>query len=112
MIAVIFELTPRAGANERCFELAVALKPTLDAIAISAERFERVTRPGRYVSLSLRRNEEAVREWRRQSSHRGAQREGRDAVFADYRLRVAAVLRDYGLHDRAQAPVDSRAALL
>ncbi len=114
MIAVIFELTPRAGANDRYFELAAALKPALEAIDgfLSVERFESVTRPGHYVSLSFWRDEDAVREWRRQASHRGAQQEGRDAVFADYRLRVAAVLRDYGLNDRAQAPDDSRAALL
>ena len=71
-----------------------------------------MTRPGHYVSLSFWRDEDAVREWRRQANHRAAQREGRDAVFADYRLRVATVIRDYGLHDRAQAPDDSRAALL
>ena len=114
MIAVIFELEPRAGAEARYFELAAALKPTLEAIDgfISVERFESVTRPGHFVSLSFWRDEDAVRAWRCQASHRSAQREGRDAVFADYRLRVATILRDYGLHERAQAPDDSRAALL
>ncbi|WP_300274503.1 hypothetical protein [Halomonas sp.] len=40
--------------------------------------------------------------------HRTAQAKGRQEVFADYRLRVAGVIRDYGLHDREQAPADSR----
>lgn len=35
---------------------------------------------------------------------------GRSGIFADYRLRVAGVVRDYGMHDRTQAPSDSRAA--
>ena len=114
MIAVIFELEPRAGAEKRYFELAAALRPALEAIDgfISVERFESVTRPGHYVSLSFWRDEDAVRAWRCQASHRGAQREGRDSVFADYRLRVATVVRDYGPDERAQAPADSRAALL
>jgi len=114
VIAVIFELEPRAGAEARYFELAAALKPALEAIDgfISVERFESVTRPGRFVSLSFWRDEDAVRAWRCQASHRDAQRAGRDGVFADYRLRVATVVRDYGLHQRAHAPDDSRAALL
>ncbi len=33
---------------------------------------------------------------------------GRGDIFADYRLRVAHVLRDYGLNERAEAPADSR----
>jgi heme-degrading monooxygenase HmoA len=114
VIAVIFELEPRPGAEARYFELAAALKPALEAVDgfISVERFESVTRPGHFVSLSFWRDEDAVRAWRCQATHRNAQREGRDAVFADYRLRVATVLRDYGPHERAQAPDDSRAALL
>jgi hypothetical protein len=35
---------------------------------------------------------------------------GRERVFAGYRLRIASVVRDYGMHDRAQAPRDSRVA--
>nr|HET7858376.1 antibiotic biosynthesis monooxygenase [Caldimonas sp.] len=114
MIAVIFELEPRPGAEARYFELAAALKPALEAVDgfISVERFESVTRPGHFVSLSFWRDEAAVRAWRCQATHRNAQREGRASVFADYRLRVATVLRDYGPHERAQAPDDSRAALL
>lgn len=114
MIAVIFELQPEANATARYFDLAAALRPQLEQADgfISVERFESVTRPGHYLSLSFWRDEEAVRRWRCHGQHRDAQRAGRAAVFAGYRLRVAAVVRDYGLHDRAQAPADSLAALL
>ena len=114
MIAVIFELEPRDGAASRYFELAAALRPALEQIDgfVSIERFESVTRPGRYLSLSIWRDEAAVRAWRCQAQHRSAQQEGRDSVFAAYRLRVATIIRDYGRDERDEAPADSRAALL
>ncbi len=113
MIAVIFELQPEAGAVQRYFDIAGALRPELERVDgfVSVERFESVTRPGHYVSLSFWRDEEAVRRWRCAGLHRDAQRTGRTGLFAGYRLRVAAVVRDYGLHDRAQVPDDSLAAL-
>jgi heme-degrading monooxygenase HmoA len=49
----------------------------------------------------------AVRQWREYADHRAAQRAGRETVFQDYRLRVATVVRDYGMTDRSQAPVDA-----
>ena len=114
MIAVIFELEPRPDATSRYFELAAALKADLESMDgfISVERFESVSRPGRYLSLSFWRDEAAVRNWRCHGMHRQAQQEGRSAVFTDYRLRVASVLRDYGLLERDQAPEDSQSALI
>ena len=53
-----------------------------------------------------------MRRWRCHGLHRDAQREGRATIFAGYRLRVAAVIRDYGLQDREGAPADSLATLL
>jgi heme-degrading monooxygenase HmoA len=113
VIAVIFELTPREGASERYFELAGQMREHLMQIDgfISVERFESVTQRGKYVSLSFWRDEAAVLAWRQNAMHRQGQQEGRDAVFADYRLRVAQVLRDYGLTARDEAPPDSRTAL-
>ena len=110
MIAVIFEVQPKPGHAQRYFEIAAELKPMLEAIDgfVSVERFESLTQPGRYLSLSYWRDEDAVRAWRNHALHREGQREGRNVVFDDYRIRVAAVLRDYGLHERAQAPEDSR----
>jgi len=114
MIAVIFELEPRPGLAPRYFELAAALKVELEAVDgfVSVERFESVTRPGRYLSLSLWRDEHAVRRWRCHGMHRQAQQQGRSEVFAGYRLRVASVLRDYGMLDREHTPADSLAALI
>lgn len=110
MIAVIFEVQPRPGRAARYFELAAALKLELERIDgfVSVERFESLTQPGRYLSLSFWRDEAAVRAWREHAAHRSSQEEGREAVFEAYRIRVAAVLRDYGLDQREQAPPDSR----
>lgn len=110
MIAVIFEVTPSADGRDRYLELAAELKPLLQEIDgfLSIERFQSLNDPTRLLSLSFWRDEAAVREWRRLEAHRGAQSEGRAGVFADYRLRVAEVLRDYGMSDREQAPADSR----
>ncbi len=86
------------------------LRPQLEQIEgfVSIERFESLVTPGKILSLSFWRDEEAVRRWRNVDAHRRIQAEGRKRIFADYRLRVAQVLRDYGLNDRAQAPDDSR----
>ena len=107
MIAVIFEAVPREGHRDTYFSLAGALRPGLADIDgfISIERFQSLSEPGKILSLSLWRDEAAVARWRRFEAHRAAQRAGRETIFQDYRLRVAQVLRDYGMHDRAQAPV-------
>ena len=51
-----------------------------------------------------------MRAWRNLEAHRSAQAKGRGGIFADYRLRVASVLRDYGMNERGGAPKDSRDA--
>lgn len=112
MIAVIFEVWPAEGERETYLALAAALKEELSAMDgfISIERFQSLAEPGRLLSLSFWRDEEAVRAWRNRPAHRATQGRGRGGVFRDYRLRVAAVTRDYGLAERAEAPTDSRAA--
>jgi heme-degrading monooxygenase HmoA len=111
MIAVIFELEPSAGRRDDYLELASALRPELDSIDgfISIERFESLSQPGKLLSLSFWRDEEAILAWRNLQQHRDAQRAGRGGIFEDYRLRVAGVIRDYGMQERAGAPADSRA---
>ena len=110
MIAVIFEVMPAVGQRDRYLQIAADLKPLLAQIDgfISIERFESLSREGVVLSLSFWRDEDAVQEWRRLEAHRAAQTQGRAGVFADYRLRVADVLRDYGMKAREAAPVDSR----
>jgi heme-degrading monooxygenase HmoA len=109
MIAVIFEVWPRDRA--RYLDLAAELHPLLDGMDgfLSIERFESLSDKGKVLSLSFWRDEEAVKAWRNTPEHREAQREGRSGVFADYRLRIAAVVRDYGMTSREEAPADSRA---
>lgn len=110
MIAVIFEVWPAEGRAGEYFDVAASLKADLERVDgfISVERFESLITKGKYLSLSFWRDEAAVRAWRNLAGHRGAQAMGRGGVFANYRLRVASVVRDYGLKDRGEAPADSR----
>jgi heme-degrading monooxygenase HmoA len=113
MIAVIFEVWPADGRRDEYLDIAAGLRPILAEIDgfISVERFESLTEPGKLLSLSFWRDEQAVQAWRQVAEHRMAQAKGRGGVFRDYRLRVAAVDRDYGMSaNREQAPADSRAA--
>jgi heme-degrading monooxygenase HmoA len=111
VIAVIFEVWPTTGRREEYLDMAAQLRPLLDGIDgfISIERFQSLTDSTKILSLSWWRDEEAVRRWRQLEPHRAAQAAGRDGVFADYRLRIAAVVRDYGMFARDEAPADSRA---
>ena len=112
MHAVIFEVEPEPGRRQDYLDTAARLRPELERIDgfISVERFESLTQPGKILSLSIWRDDEAVRQWRNVEEHRRIQAAGRQSIFADYRLRVAQVIRDYGLTDRAEAPADSRTA--
>lgn len=111
MIAVIFEVEPAEGYADSYFDIAASLRDELEAIDgfVSVERFSSLKTTGRFLSLSFFRDEKAVMAWRNTLAHRAAQTAGRAGVFSNYRLRVAEVVRDYGLLDRAQAPGDSRA---
>jgi heme-degrading monooxygenase HmoA len=110
MIAVIFEVWPAQDRADEYFDIAATLRPDLEKIEgfVSIERFQSLATPGKLLSLSFWRDEEAVRAWRNLEGHRLAQAQGRSGVFSDYRLRVASVIRDYGLNDREDAPRDSR----
>lgn len=110
MIAVIFEVIPHPDRKQEYLDIAAALRPLLNEIDgfISIERFESLSLPGKILSLSFWRDEEAVAAWRTLAAHRSAQQAGRARVFADYRLRVADVVRDYGMTERDQAPADSQ----
>ena len=77
---------------------------------ISIERFQSFSDPGKLLALPIWRDEAAVDAFRNWEIHRGVQVNSRKDVFLDYRLRVAAVLRDYGMTEREQAPRDSREA--
>jgi heme-degrading monooxygenase HmoA len=111
MIAVIFEVWPKAEHKQEYLDLAAELRPVLETIDgfISIERFESLTEKGKILSLSFFRDEEAIAAWRNMPGHRRTQAKGRARIFDNYRLRIAGVIRDYGMNERAQAPTDSRA---
>jgi len=111
VIAVIFEVEPAEGKRDAYLAIAANLRPLLDGIDgfISIERFQSLADPKRILSLSFWRDEEAVKAWRNTEEHRQAQQAGRGGIFAGYRLRIAHVVRDYGLTQRDEAPADSRA---
>ncbi|KKL13174.1 hypothetical protein LCGC14_2528390 [marine sediment metagenome] len=112
MIAVIFEVIPAKGRRGDYLDIAAVMRPMVEQVEgfISVERFESLTTPGKLLSISFFEDEAAVERWRALDEHRVVQAIGRGGVFADYRLRVAHVLRDYGMTERAEAPADSRSA--
>ncbi|MFQ6024139.1 MAG: antibiotic biosynthesis monooxygenase family protein [Acidiferrobacterales bacterium] len=104
MVAVIFEVEMKPGRRQDYFDLAASLRPELEKIDgfISVERFESLAHKGKYVSLSFWRDEAAVKAWKAHAEHKVAQQQGKNEIFSDYRIRVAEVLRDYGMQsDRA-----------
>ncbi|MDJ0896332.1 MAG: antibiotic biosynthesis monooxygenase [Alphaproteobacteria bacterium] len=111
MIAVIFEVWPADGQKDTYLDLAGDLRRQLEQHDgfLSVDRFESIYHPGKMLSLSFWRDEDAVKAWRNHGAHRATQAKGRSGVFADYRLRIAHVVRDYGMSERAEAPKDSRA---
>lgn len=112
MLAVIFQVKPKPGRQAGYLNLAAELRPLLEEIDgfLSIERFESLTEPGKILSLSFWRDEAAIEEWRKLEKHRAAQKAGRERLFEDYSLHVVEVVRAYGMHDRRQAPPDSKAA--
>jgi len=110
MIAVIFEVWPNDGRKQAYLDIAAELKPELEKIDgfLSIERFQSLSDDTKILSLSFWRDDEAVKRWRNLEHHRQAQQAGRAGIFRDYRLRVASVMRDYGMNERAEAPADSR----
>jgi heme-degrading monooxygenase HmoA len=112
MIAVIFEVWPKPEHKQEYLDLAAELRPVLETIDgfISVERFESLTNKGKLLSLSFFRDEAAVEAWRNVPGHRRTQAKGRAKIFDNYHLRIASVIRDYGMNEREQAPKDSLAA--
>lgn len=110
MIAVMFEVVPHPGHRQDYLDHAARLRPLLEEIDgfISVERFQSLADPGKLLSLSVFRDEAALAQWRNIEAHRAAQQAGRGGLFADYRLRIATVIRDYGMHERDEAPPDLR----
>lgn len=109
MIAVIFEVMPAEGKKDAYLDIAAEMRPMVEQVEgfLGVERFQSLTNPDKLLSLSFFEDEDAVLRWRKLAAHRNAQSKGRSGIFSDYRLRVAHVIRDYGMFDRDQAPEDS-----
>ncbi|HKK97673.1 MAG TPA: antibiotic biosynthesis monooxygenase [Marivita sp.] len=109
MIAIIFEVMPAEGQTDAYLDIAATMRPMVEEVDgfISVERFQSLTNPDKLLSISFFEDEDAVMRWRKLAAHLNAQSKGRNGVFSDYRLRVAHVLRDYGMFDRDEAPEDS-----
>lgn len=109
MIAIIFEVIPAEGQKDAYLDIAAEMRPMVEQVEgfLGVERFQSLTNPDKLLSLSFFEDEDAVLRWRKLAAHRNAQSKGRSGVFSDYHLRVAHVIRDYGMFDRDQAPEDS-----
>lgn len=96
MIAVIFEARARPDHQARYLQLAAELKPLLADVDgfIAIERFQSLSEPDKILSLSWWRDEQAVQRWYGNARHQAVQREGRQSIFSEYRVRVAQVLRE------------------
>lgn len=96
MFAVIFEVQPTTETRETYLALAKLLKPELERIEgfIDNERFASQKTEGRVLSLSTWQDEKAVIRWRTLGVHHVVQETGRQAIFADYHLRVGEITAD------------------
>lgn len=110
MIAMIFEFWLDENHLEAYRQHATLMRQLVAEIDgfISIERYRSDSDPTKVLALGFFRDEEAVQAWRNLPEHRRAQALGRDLFFTDYRLRMANVVRDYGMNHRDQAPDDSR----
>ena len=108
-VVVLFEVTLREGCLDDYLERAAMLKGLIsdeDGL-LRAERFSSLAVEGKYLSLSVWRDEGCVERWRNRIEHRMCQRHGMDCDFEDYRITVATPVRTYTMGCRAQAPADS-----
>ena len=107
MYAVIFEVLPKTElAAQDYFDLAAELRTELEEIDgfISVERFSSLSDEKKFLSISFWRDEKSLKQWREHHQHRQAQQKGRGVIFKDYRIRVAKIIRDYGMTNRKEAP--------
>ena len=103
MLIVVFEFTLNEGVNDRYFELAGMMREEIQNQPgfISIERFRHIEDDQRVVSISTWQDEDDIKQWRENLKHRMAQKEGKASIFKSYRLRVAKVIRDYGMDAKA-----------
>ena len=106
MIALLFEVTPKPGALDEYLAIAARLRPALDALGgcLFLDRFRSLARADTLLSLQIWRDEAALTRWRVDAQHHKAQTLGRTRIFADYRLRIAQVVREEARGEPAWRP--------
>lgn len=111
MIAMIFEFWLDKAEVEAYQPYSRQMRKWVDEIDgfISVERYQSEADPRKVLALGFFRDEDAVTQWRNHPAHRQAQQLGRERFYANYRLRMAEVVRDYDKHNRQQVPLDSQA---
>lgn len=112
MIAVIFDAETTKDTTSEYLDIKAQRRPLLAVIHgfINIKRFQSLTNPDKVLARSCWRDKAAIAAWRTLPQHRAAQGAGSDHVFADNRLRIATVGRDYGECARDQSPADNRSA--
>ncbi|MBW4961358.1 antibiotic biosynthesis monooxygenase [Sulfitobacter sp. CW3] len=99
MIAVIFEAFPYADKRSDYLDMATRMRALVDQIDgfMSVERFQSLANPDKILSISFFRDEAALNEWREVTARQAAPKAAREDYFQDFRIRVAHVMRDYGM---------------
>ena len=94
MQAVFFEVQPHPGHMGHYFEHVDRLRPVLtqhDGM-VWIDRFRPIGRDDALLSHQLWRDETAIAGWRLDPNHKVSQSAGRHRHFAQYRIRVAALV--------------------
>ena len=97
MISVTIEYSIRPGFEDAYEALAEKVYPDVHTIDgfISVEGFESGAEPGKQLSLSYWRDEDAVRAWRRHPEHVRVMKQAKEEIFSSYRITVSSAIRDY-----------------
>lgn len=92
-VAVIFTSVRREGDHGYA-----AMSARMEELAARQPGYLGIeaARDGLGITVSYWADEESARAWKQVAAHLVAQQRGRDTWYADYRVRVATVTRDYG----------------
>jgi heme-degrading monooxygenase HmoA len=106
MIVVIFEGIPHEGKMDEYLARSPKYTEEMSKIDgfISNDRYQHCGNPNKVLSISLWKDEQAIKQFRQLEMHQRDEADGREILFEDYRICIAKVFRDYGLNDRGDAP--------
>ena len=96
MIGLFFEVQTKPGHRDQYLELAASLRPGLDANGgcLFIDRFQSLSHEHLLLSYQIWQDEGALTAWRVNAKHHRVQEIGREAVFSDYRIRIAQVIHE------------------